>query len=58
MLLAVGVAAVHIGPRLPPGRAFLSSRGLLIAGRITLVVVAVVSVPSFVTAVDTILHAS
>jgi len=30
----------------------------LIAGRITLVVVAVVSVPSFVTAVDTILHAS
>jgi len=58
VLLAVGVAAVHIGPRLPPGRAFSPSRGLLIAGRITLVVVAVVSVPSFVTAVDTILHAS
>lgn len=57
MIIALCVVAVAAGLS-AGGLAFLSSRGLLIAGRITLVVVAVVSVPSFVTAVDTILHAS
>ncbi len=49
------------GPHRPPAAArpgVLVVARALIAGRITLVVVAVVSVPSFVTAVDTILHAS
>ncbi|MBA3524711.1 MAG: hypothetical protein H0T85_09215 [Geodermatophilaceae bacterium] len=58
IVLVVGVVAVLVGPLLPATDGSGPSRRLVLAGRIALAFVVLVSLPTFVSDVDTILRAS